>query len=135
MNRYSVIIHLSDGSRVDAKAVGENQADAIEMVKNSQHVISFIGDREITKVDISFLEKVTDVSEENYILQKSTIRDNWYVVTDKINNVVIQFERGKYNTTSKVTPLDDTTNISAIDMATIIREIGEYIYKYHKDLL
>lgn len=64
-----------------------------------------------------------------YILQKSTHPNKW-VLTDKCNGIVVTFEDGKFNETQKVTLLDDT-RLTANELAKAMRELGEWVVKYH----
>lgn len=64
-----------------------------------------------------------------YILQKSKHPNKW-VLTDRENGVVITFEDGAFNSTQKVTLLDDT-RLTANELAKAMRELGEWVVKYH----
>lgn len=64
-----------------------------------------------------------------YIIQKSTHPNKW-VLTDRENGVVITFEDGAFNSTQKVTMLDDT-HLTANELAKVMREMGEWVVKYH----
>lgn len=64
-----------------------------------------------------------------YILQKSTQPNKW-VLTDTTNKIVVTFEDGAFNSTQKVTMLDDT-RLTANELAKVMREMGEWVVKYH----
>ena len=66
---------------------------------------------------------------DKYIIQQST-RPNKWVLTDTENGVVITFEDGKFNDTQKVTMLDGT-HLTANELATAMRELGEWVVRYH----
>lgn len=68
-----------------------------------------------------------------YIIQKSTQPNKW-VLTDTENSVVITFEEGKFNTSQKVTLLENT-NKTAEELAKILKEMGEWAVKHHADKL
>lgn len=70
---------------------------------------------------------------ERFILQKSQERENWWVFTDTLNGVVIQFEHGKFNETQKVTMLNDVTSPDASKIARILRDMGEWLAQNHYD--
>jgi hypothetical protein len=65
-----------------------------------------------------------------YIIQQSNTQPNKWVLTDKENGVIITFEDGKFNETQKVTLLDDT-RLTANELAKVMREMGEWVVKYH----
>lgn len=70
---------------------------------------------------------------EKYILKESSIRPNGWVLTDTTHRVVITFADGRYNETYHVTMLDDRPidTYNPQEMATIVREMGEYLVRYH----
>ena len=66
---------------------------------------------------------------DKYIIQKSTHPNKW-VLTDTTNKIVVTFEDGAFNSTQKVTMLDDT-QLTANELAKVMRELGEWAVKYH----
>ena len=68
-----------------------------------------------------------------FIIEKSKMQPNSWVLTDKSNNIVVVFEDGKFNETQHVSPLDDTISerLDVGDIAHIMQEIGEWASKYH----
>lgn len=71
---------------------------------------------------------------KRFKLEKSQNLPNWWVLTDTENLIVIRFEHGKYNESQQATVLDESrfNNASCIgELSTIIREIGEYMVRYH----
>lgn len=70
-----------------------------------------------------------------YRLEKSKDLPGWWAFTDLENLVVIRFEDGKYNETQRVSCLkDDMANLGALAIAKIMREMGDYIVRYHSDI-
>lgn len=69
------------------------------------------------------------INMNKYIIQKSTHPNKW-VLTDRENGVVITFKDGAFNSTQKVTMLDDT-HLTANELAKVMRELGEWAVKYH----
>lgn len=65
-----------------------------------------------------------------YIMQKSSILPNGWVLTDKENGIVVTFEDGKFNDTQKVTPLEDVHHTPE-ELARIMRELGEWVVRHH----
>lgn len=65
-----------------------------------------------------------------YILQKSAHPNKW-VLTDKENGVIITFEEGNFNNSQKVTMLEDAPKLSPIDLARIVRKLGEWGARHH----
>ena len=65
-----------------------------------------------------------------YIIQKSSTHPNKWVLTDKCNGIVVTFEDGLFNETQKVTLLDDT-HLTANVLAKVMRELSEWVVRYH----
>ena len=65
-----------------------------------------------------------------YIIQQSSTHPNKWVLTDTTNKIVVTFEDGAFNSTQKVTMLDDT-HLTANELAKVMRELGEWAVKYH----
>lgn len=132
MNRYSITVQLSDGDRIEAKSVGDNQEQALARLQETEAFVSFIGGRDIDSVDIAYIGKATPVNPDDFILQQGS-KPGWWVATDKVHNVVVQFEQGRFNDTARITPLFDS--VPAKDMPTVLREIGEYLALHHGDIV
>lgn len=73
------------------------------------------------------------VNEGRFLLQKSEI-ENTYVVTDILNQIVCTFELKKFNETQKFTFLNDKKH-TEIELATIMREIGNWIFQNHREVI
>lgn len=70
-----------------------------------------------------------------YRLEKSKDLPSWWVFTDIKNMVVVRFEDGRFKETQKVSFLnDDAPELNPIKLAKIMREIGDYIVRYHSDI-
>lgn len=70
---------------------------------------------------------------DRFIVERSRLQPNSWVLTDRENKIVVVFEDGKFNETQRVSPLEDTTSdsLSAGVIAQIMREIGEWACRYH----
>jgi hypothetical protein len=74
---------------------------------------------------------------DRYVIQPSGTRPNSWVLTDVENNVVIRFKQGAYNETQEVTFLEDNVALThtPLELAQILREMGEWVYNNHKELI
>ena len=70
-----------------------------------------------------------------YILQQSNTQPNGWVLTDTSNGIVVRFEQGRFNESQKTTWLNDEPVSDYMQIARIMREIGEYMYENHKELI
>lgn len=71
---------------------------------------------------------------KRYILQHSQAKENGLVLTDTKKGIVIEFEKGKFNETQKVTMLNDIDSPDVMEMARVMREMGEWLIMHHKDI-
>lgn len=72
------------------------------------------------------------MSNKRFRFEHSHDLPDWWVVTDLINKVVIRFRDADYNNSQKISFLDDdAAGLGAAHLATIVKEIGEYIVRYH----
>lgn len=71
---------------------------------------------------------------ERYILQQSQSAPNRWVLTDTQEGVVITFEKNHFNDSQKVTFLDDV-NAEAVEIATILRKMTDWLVEEHPDLV
>lgn len=66
-----------------------------------------------------------------FLLQIGKEQDT-YIVTDSDNHIVCFFKKGQYNSTQKFTFLED---IVPINLATILRELGDWLALNHADII
>ena len=69
---------------------------------------------------------------KRFIIQPSEKKNHW-VVTDQENKVVIVFENKKFNETQNVVNLEDMPVSEMLKLATINREIADWLVSYHRE--
>lgn len=67
-----------------------------------------------------------------FVLQQST-QQGWWVCTDTENGIVCRFQAHRFNETSKMTFLEDTPQPDALQIARLMREMGDWLGKNHSD--
>lgn len=60
----------------------------------------------------------------------SSEHPGWWVLADTENNIVIRWQEHYFNDTQKVSVLNDK-EITATDLARIMREMGDYVARHH----
>lgn len=70
---------------------------------------------------------------ERFILQPSQEQENWWVLTDTENQIVVRFENKRFNQTQQVTMLEDVETPNPLVIARMMREIGDYLALNHRD--
>lgn len=71
------------------------------------------------------------MKKEKYILKKSEINKNYWVLTDTVNLIVVEFEHKKFNEAKKITELENQTDV--MKLARVLREIGDWLHHNHYD--
>lgn len=70
---------------------------------------------------------------ERFILQPSQEQENWWVLTDTENQIVVRFENKRFNQTQQVTMLEDVDTPNPLVIARMMREIGDFLATNHRD--
>lgn len=135
MNQYRVIIKLSNEEEIDAKVAAESEEHAVKRLVDTPQFRQFVGTSKIRETSITLLGEYKEVDNTaRFVFGESKEKTNWFVVTDTVEMFVVRFEKGRYNETAIITPLNDNIS-SALQSATSLREIGEYLVKYHPEVL
>lgn len=133
MKRFLIKIILLNGYRANIRVTAEDGDAAIRRIENQPEFLDFIDGSEISKIEVEEIPLVP-ISPDNYLLQPSATK-GWWVVTDIKRNIVVKFQQGKFNDTQQNTILFDDATMNELEYATAMREIGEYLFQYHKNLL
>jgi transcriptional regulator with XRE-family HTH domain len=72
-----------------------------------------------------------DSDKDRFLLQKSKEKENGWLVTDAERGIVIKFDDHKFNDTQEIVLLEDIKEPDAIELATAMTEIAEWLRKYH----
>nr|DAE52820.1 MAG TPA: hypothetical protein [Caudoviricetes sp.] len=74
------------------------------------------------------------MSKERFVLQPSKEMQDGWVATDTENGIVLRFENHRFNDTVRCTPLlADGREPTAIELATAIRELADWLRESHYD--
>lgn len=139
MGKYKVNIVLTDEREINAVVSAENQAEALKRLINAEKFQEFInesGSGEAVDVKHVNIEPVEDVpiNPDRYDLRPSEEKNGWWVVTDKENLFLVRFETHRYNETAQILPIEEFP-LDAQKVATMLREVAEWLMTYHKNLL
>jgi len=72
---------------------------------------------------------------ERYIVEKSKIKVNHWVVTDRQTTLVCVFENKKFNDTQEIKYIEDPENINAAAIAAEVNQMSEWLMKNHPEKL
>lgn len=136
MNTYKVNIKLENGDEVQARSVGRTPDEAVNRVLESQQFKEFKGWMKIESIHYELEQAGTSVQVDatRYDFQPSKEREDWYVVTDKKDMVVVIFEKGRFNETQRITRLDDTLP-DPLTATSELKAIADYLHLYHPEVL
>lgn len=99
----------------------------VEAIKNSSH------NPYPDKIVINPVPAPPPVDESRFILQHSDNLPDGWVLTDTENGVVITFKEHHFNDSQNITWLNGTPSDYLV-VARIMREIGDWLAKYHKEI-
>ena len=134
LRRFLIKVVLSNGNRANARVSAINGDVAIQRIMQQPELINFIGNAEILKISYEEIHVGESVQPENYLLQPSTDK-GWWVCTDKRRNSVGKFKEHDFQNTQKNTVLFDNGNVDELEVATAMREMGDYLIAHHSDIL
>ncbi|MEI6752360.1 MAG: hypothetical protein WCK78_04260 [Paludibacter sp.] len=70
---------------------------------------------------------------DRFLLQKSELKQNHWVCTDRENLIVCTFENHKFNETQKFDVLENFNSDNFMQLARIMREFGDWLSENHYD--
>lgn len=73
------------------------------------------------------------MNKERFVLQPSKKMQDGWVATDTENGIVLRFENHKLEQTMRSPLLTDGREPTAIELATAIRELLDWLKEEHKD--
>lgn len=137
-------LHSGDTVQLDLNNIeADNQADALGKIPDILERADKLGHPLIeaikadspepvpTKIDIKPVAAPPPVREGRFLLQGSADRKGW-VVTDLDYGVVVTFRNHRFDTTKKITFLDDKPADHLVT-ARILREMADWLGENHKD--
>lgn len=136
MKYYKIIIIFQSGDKVHARIEARNQSDALDKLMKQETFIKFTYDNDVGGVDkVEIIpEEKKSIDNKRFAVTNIKNKKGWYVVADLDNRIKIEFKKGHYNDMQKVSYFGKG-EIDALQSATALREIGEYMYEFFKELI
>lgn len=72
------------------------------------------------------------MDKDRYLVKKSEKENHW-VCADQHYKVVAVWEHGKFNETQDITMLEDFDPKHYMELAKVMRELGDYLAKNHRE--
>lgn len=70
-----------------------------------------------------------------YILQQSTTRPLWWILTDTDTNVSCEFEEGRFKESQKFTPINDVKDYDVSKLPEIVRLMTDWLFENHYEII
>lgn len=133
LKRYEITFLLGNGDRIKCRVDAPNGDTAIERIMKQPEFIQGLGNAEILQTTLKEIEPLK-LDKDNYVLQPSKDA-GWWVLTDKAHKIVCKFHEGQFNQSQTFTRLFDSNDLDELEYATVMRQFGDYLQTFHKDLL
>lgn len=134
MKQYKIIITLINSDELRAKVMARNQKDALKRLQQTDQYRDFVGNTDIVKIDIIPVE-IHGIDNERFAVTNITNKPGWYVVCDLDHLIKIEFKKGFFNETQKIMPIGEGKELGALECATAMREISDYLFQNFRELL
>lgn len=117
-------------ARVDAKTEDEAILRVMQQDKVKAIVEKWGGEAEL---ECHLIEDAV-LDKDRFLLQPSK-EEGWYVLTDEQLLITLRFRAGDYNGSQQVKMIDESRVKDPMDIATSLRLMGDWMLKYHKELI
>lgn len=134
MKKYEVKIALSTGNEVRARVDARNQSDAIRRLEQSPEFVQFFGDAEIISIDIKPIE-IKPVDNKRFALTTIDNKEGWYIAVDLDNRLKVEFKAHQYNKTNHIIKFGDGGIADALEEATAVRELSDWLLQNFPELI
>ena len=131
---YEIFLKLSNGNEIKSRVEARNQADALRRLQKSPEVVRFVGEAEIISVDIKPYER-KPIDNKRFTLTTIDNKEGWYIAVDLDNRIKIEFKAHQYNKTNHIVKFGDGGVADALEEATAVRELADWLLQNFKDIL
>lgn len=135
MRYYVKIYNEKADEMIEVLVDAENKEQAIDKIFSLDKAKEMMKDwDDVTEVECRPIKEDAVLDKDRFVLQPSK-EPGWYVLTDKKLLITLFFEAGDYNGSQKVKFIDENLITSPIELATSLRLMGDWMLKYHKELI
>lgn len=99
--------------------------------------VNFFFDTKDESIDLAkaFKKASNQINESDYFTLQKSEKEGYWVAVHKKANIVVEFEEGKFDETQKVTNIYDFEPSEYGKIPTYMRQLGDWLYENHKNLL
>lgn len=133
MKKFKITATLPNGDEVVANVVASSEAAAIARVKATEQFREFIGDTPTDELVFTYNgdESVAQIALNDCELL--AVLNGDCAVEHKKSSAIVSFSEGRFNATAKI--LRNPRALTADELATAMREVGEWLFCFHREKL
>ena len=138
MRYYVKLFNERADEMIEARVDAKNEKEAIECVFHNPEALKVILSwnlQDIKQECYPIEDAMFDKERKDRFLLQPSKEEGWYVLTDTQLLITLRFRAGDFNGSQKVTHLDDSRITNPMDIATSLRLMGDWMQKYHKELI
>ena len=134
MKKYEVEIHFVNGDKVQARVDARNRKDALRRVKETAQYEDFASQCGDVVAEYAEPVYIEPVSNDDFVVTAILNKPWWHMVANMKKGIRVDFKDGMYNETQRIVRFGGE-EMSALDEATALREIGDFMYENFKRLI
>ena len=135
MKTYKITIKMTNNLTVEAKYPANNTKQAIRMATEIIPQIEEATKEKAIQYKIeNYQESKKEPDLDRYVINKTKEKPETYICVDLDKRIKIEWQKGEYNKTQKI-ELINGADKNPLNIATALREMGEYLVTNHKNLL
>lgn len=135
MRYYVKIYNEKADEMIEARVDAKTPEEAIDILMKQDKVTDIVRDKWGGEAEVECHEIEDAVLDKDRFVLQPSKEDGWYVLTDTQLLITLRFRAGDFNGSQKVTHLDDSRITNPMDIATSLRLMGDWIQKYHRELI
>lgn len=135
MRYYVKIYNEKADEMIEARVDAKTPEEAIDILMKQDKVTDIVRDKWGGEAEVECHEIEDAVLDKDRFLLQPSKEEGWYVLTDTELLITLRFRAGDFNGSQKVTHLDDNRITNPMDIATSLRLMGDWIQKYHRELI
>lgn len=132
MRKYNIKVTLSDGNEINSNVDADDEFDALSILRRNDVYVDFVGSRLVKEIVIKSSSETRHNDESRFYFRESS-EDGWYVVSDIDTGISVKFKRGDFNSSQYTS--SQGSCVDALQIASSLREIADYVRRNHGDLL
>ena len=136
MGRYNVTIRFSGGDEIRATVEAKYKHEALKKVESTEQYRTFYSNHYGETITETIVEAVITKPKDNDItITNAPNKEQWYYVDHHTAGIRLEFRKGKFNTHQNVWQLHGKGKADALECATALREIADWLQAYFPELV